>query len=98
MPFEDKQLSCLSCERTFIFSAGEQEFYAAKKLENEPKRCPKCRMVQKLQKEGKDPGYSTEVHCGICGTLAVVPFRPLGVRPVLCSACHQKQKSEQSEK
>jgi hypothetical protein len=55
--FQDKQLTCMACQRTFVFSAGEQEFYAAKKLENEPKRCPACRMAHRLQREGKDPGW-----------------------------------------
>jgi len=95
--FQDKQLTCLACERTFIFSAGEQEFYAAKQLTNEPKRCPACRMAHRLQREGKDPGYSAEVPCDTCGAPTVVPFKPSGVRPVLCGPCHHKQKSEKSD-
>lgn len=97
MAFQDKQLTCMACQRTFVFSAGEQEFYAAKKLENEPKRCPSCRMANRLHKAGKDPGYSAEVPCAECGALTVVPFKPSGSRPVLCSPCHHKQKSQMSE-
>ncbi len=45
MPFyKDMSLVCRSCGETFIFTAGEQEFYADKGFLNEPTRCPKCRV------------------------------------------------------
>lgn len=45
MPFyKDMPLVCRACGETFIFTAGEQEFYADKGFLNEPTRCPKCRM------------------------------------------------------
>ena len=94
VPFQDKELSCHVCQRAFIFTAGEQEFYAAKNLANEPKRCPGCRVSHRLQREGKDPGYSAEVPCAECGALTVVPFKPSGARPVLCSPCHHRKKNE----
>ena len=34
MAFEDKTLVCKDCGKEFIFSAGEQEFYAEKGFEN----------------------------------------------------------------
>ena len=37
--FEDKSLVCQDCGQEFIFTVGEQEFYAEKGFENEPKRC-----------------------------------------------------------
>lgn len=44
MPFyKDMELTCRDCGETFIFTAGEQEFYADKGFLNEPTRCPKCR-------------------------------------------------------
>ena len=39
MPFEDKTLTCIDCGQTFVFTAGEQEFFAQKGFQNEPKRC-----------------------------------------------------------
>ncbi len=42
MPFVDKALHCLDCGKEFVFTAGEQEFYA-KKGWNEPVRCKRCR-------------------------------------------------------
>ena len=41
--YEDKQLTCKDCGATFIFTAGEQEFYAEKGFVNEPQRCKECR-------------------------------------------------------
>ncbi|WP_245860518.1 zinc-ribbon domain-containing protein [Candidatus Chloroploca asiatica] len=36
-------LICRSCGEQFIFTAGEQEFYADKGFLHEPTRCPRCR-------------------------------------------------------
>ena len=36
--FEDKTLVCKECGNEFIFSAGEQEFYAERGFQNEPVR------------------------------------------------------------
>jgi DNA-directed RNA polymerase subunit RPC12/RpoP len=44
MPFyKDMELVCRNCGQTFIFTAGEQEFYADKGFLHEPTRCPRCR-------------------------------------------------------
>ncbi|MBP1465844.1 zinc-ribbon domain-containing protein [Candidatus Chloroploca sp. M-50] len=44
MPFyKDMELICRSCGESFIFTAGEQEFYADKGFLHEPTRCPRCR-------------------------------------------------------
>lgn len=42
MPFVDKTLHCLDCGREFVFTAGEQEFYAMKGWK-EPLQCKDCR-------------------------------------------------------
>ena len=41
--FEDKTLVCKECGKEFVFTAGEQEFYAEKGFQNEPQRCKACR-------------------------------------------------------
>jgi hypothetical protein len=44
MPFyKDMELICRNCGEKFIFTAGEQEFYADKGFLHEPTRCPRCR-------------------------------------------------------
>ena len=41
--YEDKTLVCKDCGNEFVFTAGEQEFYAERGFTNEPKRCKACR-------------------------------------------------------
>ena len=45
--YQDKELVCKDCGKTFIFTAGEQEFYAEKGFQNEPQRCKECRAAKK---------------------------------------------------
>ena len=45
--YEDKTLVCKECGNEFVFTAGEQEFYAEKGFENEPQRCKECRQARK---------------------------------------------------
>lgn len=97
MIYQDKTLSCRDCQRPFLFSAGEQEFFAGKGLTNEPRRCPNCRVSLKMQKAGKDPSASAEIPCHDCGIVTRVPFKPTRNRPVYCPACFQRQRSSASQ-
>ena len=36
--YEDKTLVCKECGKEFVFTAGEQEFYAERGFQNEPDR------------------------------------------------------------
>jgi CxxC-x17-CxxC domain-containing protein len=90
--YQDKTLTCVDCGATFTFTAGEQEFHAAKGFTNEPKRCPSCRSARRMQRQ--DSGYSPqparEVYvatCARCGGEARLPFQPRGDKPVYCSDC-----------
>ncbi len=91
MPFEDKHLICRDCQKAFIFSAGEQEFFSVKGLANEPKRCANCRILMRVQRSG-DPKQTAEVNCAQCGSSTRVPFQPKGYRPVYCVACFRLKK------
>ena len=44
---EDKTLVCKDCGADFVFTEGEQQFYAEKGFDNEPQRCPDCRKARK---------------------------------------------------
>jgi hypothetical protein len=46
----DKTLICKDCQKEFVFTDGEQEFYREKGLVNEPQRCPDCRKERKQQR------------------------------------------------
>lgn len=43
----DKTLVCKDCGSNFVFTEGEQQFYAEKGFDNEPQRCPDCRKARK---------------------------------------------------
>ena len=45
--FKDKVLVCHECNNEFVFTAGEQEFYAEKGFIKEPQRCYDCRKRRK---------------------------------------------------
>ncbi len=47
---QDKTLVCKDCGSEFIFTVGEQQFYAEKGFTNEPQRCPSCRKARKQQR------------------------------------------------
>lgn len=46
----DKTLTCKDCGAEFVFTEGEQVFYAEKGFTNEPQRCPACRKARKEQR------------------------------------------------
>lgn len=48
--YKDITLKCKDCGAEFIFSAGEQAFYAEKGFTNQPVRCPECRKARKQQR------------------------------------------------
>ena len=53
----DKTLSCKDCGSDFIFTEGEQAFYAEKGFTNEPVRCPECRRARKAQRNSGGRSY-----------------------------------------
>lgn len=90
--YEDKTLTCKECGQEFVFTAGEQEFYAEKGFENEPQRCKACRDARKAASRGE-----REMHtaiCAECGKECTVPFKPREDRPVYCSECFAAKKEE----
>jgi CxxC-x17-CxxC domain-containing protein len=90
--FADKSLHCRECGQTFIWTSGEQAFYAEKGLLNEPARCPECRANRKQMRLGGVPGERIQhpVVCAECGRETTVPFVPRNGRPVYCSDCFDR--------
>ena len=89
--FEDKTLICKDCGKEFIFTAGEQEFYAEKGFQNEPVRCKECRGARKASRNSDREMY--DAICADCGAPTKIPFQPRNDRPVYCSACFQNHKN-----
>lgn len=97
--YEDKTFICKDCGEEFIFTVGEQEFYAEKGFQNQPVRCKACRDIRKNNTRGNDSSDGRrELHeavCANCGGIARVPFVPKNDRPIYCSDCYQSQKQKQ---
>jgi CxxC-x17-CxxC domain-containing protein len=91
LSFQDRTMACRDCGQDFVWTAGEQEFYAQRGLTNEPRRCPDCRRARKSQ--GGGGGYDRPQRqmfaavCSECGKETQVPFQPRGDKPVYCSDC-----------
>lgn len=95
MAFADKTLTCRDCGAEFIFTAGEQEFYQSRGLQNEPSRCPSCRSARRSSGYQRSQREMYPVTCAACGAETEVPFQPRGDRPVYCAACFAKMKTNQ---
>lgn len=91
--YQDKTLKCKDCGQDFVFTAGEQEFYAQKEFKNEPQRCKACRDAKKNAGRSQKEMFTTT--CARCGGEARVPFQPNSDRPVYCSECFAAMKEEQ---
>ena len=88
MALADKELTCVECGAPFIFTVGEQEFFASRGYTNDPKRCSACRSARKSQQRSgglrrrwssrNAPGGLRPVRRGHHGSLRS-PRRPAGV-------------------
>lgn len=111
MAFNDRELACRDCGGPFIFTSGEQEFYATKGLQHDPVRCPSCRQQRKaLRPEdreeaprfgvysswgGRTPRQLHVASCAQCARMTEVPFISRGDRPVYCSDCYNDIRKKQ---
>jgi CxxC-x17-CxxC domain-containing protein len=105
--YADKTLNCRDCNATFVFTSGEQEFYASRGFDNPPSRCPSCRAARKAERSNSfgPSSYATTgtysatprrelfvTTCASCHGEARVPFQPRGDKPVYCSDCFETQR------
>ncbi len=107
---EDRSIHCVDCGQQFLFTAGEQEFYASKGLTNAPTRCKACREVRKQQRaesprasrgggvpaRGAAPREMHAVVCADCGAETRVPFLPVASRPVYCKDCYESHRPDRA--
>jgi CxxC-x17-CxxC domain-containing protein len=105
--YTDRSLTCRDCGQTFVFTSGEQEFFASRGFQNDPSRCPSCR-AQRRQTGGDyasagaggyaGGGYERRERqmfpatCSECGKETMVPFQPRTDRPVYCSECFEQHR------
>ena len=97
--YQDRMLRCRDCGTEFLFSAGEQEFFASKGYVNDPSRCLSCRSTYRARQAAAGvavPRQLREMHpavCAQCGTHTQVPFLPRLDKPVYCSTCFDQVRS-----
>lgn len=94
--YEDKTLTCKECGKEFVFTAGEQEFYAEKGFQNEPTRCKACRIARKNSRPANGEAQQREMYettCAQCGAPTRVPFIPKNDRPIYCSECYASRRA-----
>ena len=97
MVFVDRTLTCRDCREPFVFTAGEQTFFASKGLVNDPSRCPTCRAAARHARTMDDsPREYHAAICSSCGGQARVPFSPRPDKPVYCSACFEQVRAATS--
>jgi CxxC-x17-CxxC domain-containing protein len=96
MEYHDKVLKCAECGAEFVFTSGEQMFFADKGFKNEPKRCKACK-ASRAQGNGSGSGsvqrVETKTVCSQCGKETTVPFKPTQGRPVYCRECFQQRRT-----
>ncbi len=92
--YQDKTLICKDCGAEFIWSAGEQEFFAQKGFDKPPTRCPEDRKKRRNEKQGAAPSTGPkplfDITCANCGKTGQVPFEPTSAR-ILCADCFRAQ-------
>ncbi len=91
----DRVLTCIDCKAEFVFTAGEQEFFADKGFKNDPKHCKLCKARQKKKLYGLRP--ETKTICAECWEETTVPFKPARGKPVLCRSCFKKSKEQATQ-
>src|SRR5436190_4668577 len=104
--YRDKFLKCVECSQDFVFTAGEQLFFADKGLRNEPKRCKTCKakknerfnamMGERQVHVPQRNRAEVSVTCAQCGVGTTVPFLPTQGRPVYCRDCFVKMRTAET--
>ena len=88
--YSDERLTCTDCGAEFVFTSGEQQFFATKGFQNKPNRCPDCRTARKnaRQSGGNGGGGYTGGGGGRGGSSGGYGAREM--YSVTCSSCGQQ--------
>ena len=107
---EDQIIKCADCATEFVFTAGEQAFFASKGLTHAPTRCRGCRDARRGHRPeaapeggarpgrgGRPAGGTREMYeavCDACGAKTEVPFLPTSGRPIYCRDCFRSRRPQ----
>lgn len=86
MSFVDKTLTCRDCSAEFVFTVGEQEFFAEKGFTNEPTRCMNCRRERK-SRMNTSSGYGNGGGGGYSSSASSYSRTDRQMYPAVCSEC-----------
>ena len=83
--YQDRTLTCVECNSSFLFSADDQRYHSEKGY-TEPKRCPACRVNRRQQRTtgGGDMGGG-----GFGGGSSAAASGPRRMYPATCGECGQ---------
>ena len=83
--YTDETRICSGCGRSFVVTAGEQEYYASRGIT--VSYCRECQAKNELDR--KIP-QSFDVICSGCGEHFKSPFKPGNGQEIYCSECISK--------
>jgi len=86
MEYADRTLKCEKCGEDFIFPCGEQKFFEEKGF-IAPKKCPKCRGKENVQRPG---AHTFETQCPKCKKKFNITFDSKG-KEALCYNCYGRR-------
>jgi len=86
MSYIDRILVCRDCSSSFTFSSGEQSFYAARGLMNDPQRCPGCRTARR---SGNPAGKAADAYVSYGRFASFGGRSPRQMHPAVCTTCSQ---------
>jgi len=89
LSYADKQLICRDCSAPFLFTGGEQEFYASKGLVNEPTRCASCRSQRKMSRPAFEEESNTSGYVRYGAFASFGGRTPRQMHPTVCADCGQ---------
>ncbi len=100
--FEDKTIVCKDCGNEFVWTAGEQQFFAERGLTNQPVRCKDCRSNRNSTEPSED---DKTIVCKDCenefvwtaGEQKFFAERGLTNQPVRCKPCRNKKNARRNE-
>lgn len=97
--FKDQKLICRDCSKEFIWTVGEQKFFAQKGFDKPPVRCLECRKKKKQRHQQSNIAPVSEtmhaIKCKKCAKISQVPFQPQFPDDILCLQCFKKESKKE---
>ena len=89
VPHADRPIVCRDCGATFMFTAGEQTFFAARGLQHEPARCSNCRDSRRQGGSATVDAALGEGHVHYGAFASFGGRNPKQMHPATCANCKQ---------